>query len=97
MSGQEVGKVEVGKVEVGKVEVGKVEVGKVEVGKAWVHAFAAELGVQPPSDEEFETLLNIAGVAAHASERLAAPIACWLIGRAGIAADEAMKHARSLQ
>ena len=32
-----------------------------------------------------DTLLELAGVAAHASERTAAPIACWLVGRAGLA------------
>ena len=53
-------------------------------GKEWIAAFAERLGVAPPDDETIETLLGIAGVAAHASERTAAPIACFLIGRAGI-------------
>jgi hypothetical protein len=39
--------------------------------------------VAPPSEEEFETLLRLAGVAAHASARTAAPVACWLAARAG--------------
>ena len=66
-------------------------------GREWVDAFAAELGVEPPSEAEFETLLDIAGVAAHASERLAAPIAWWLIGAAGMSAAEAMELARGVE
>jgi hypothetical protein len=31
-----------------------------------------------------EALLDLAGTAAHASERVAAPIACYLVGRAGV-------------
>jgi hypothetical protein len=31
-----------------------------------------------------EQLLTLAGEAAHRSERTAAPIACWLAGRAGL-------------
>ena len=53
-------------------------------GQEWISAFASELGVAPPDDQTIETLLAIAGVAAHASERTAAPIACYLIGRAGL-------------
>ena len=52
-------------------------------GREWLEVFAAQIGVDPPDDATIETLLDIAGVAAHASERIAAPIACYLIGRAG--------------
>ena len=31
-----------------------------------------------------ETLLRLAGHAAHSSERWAAPLACWLVGRRGV-------------
>jgi hypothetical protein len=51
--------------------------------REWIRDFAAALGVAPPSEEEFETLLRLAGVAAHASARTAAPVACWLAARAG--------------
>ena len=51
---------------------------------AWIAAFAARLGLEPPDAATVETLLDLAGVAAHASQRTAAPIACWLIGRAGL-------------
>jgi hypothetical protein len=50
----------------------------------WIAAFAARLGVEPPAPDVVDTLLDLAGVAAHASERTAAPIACWLVGRAGV-------------
>ncbi len=53
-------------------------------GHEWIAAFAAKLGVDAPDDATIETLLDLAGVAAHASERIAAPIACYLIGRSGI-------------
>jgi hypothetical protein len=50
----------------------------------WVADFAAELGVDPPDAATVETLLALAGTAAHASERTAAPIACYLVGLAGV-------------
>ena len=49
----------------------------------WIAGFAASLGVEPPDAETVETLLDLAGTAAHASERTAAPIACYLVGLAG--------------
>ena len=52
-------------------------------GEEWVAAFAAELGVAPPDAATVEVLLNLAGAAAHASERTAAPIACYLVGLVG--------------
>jgi hypothetical protein len=59
----------------------------------WIEKFAAELGVDPPTEEEFATLLELAGDAAHSSERIAAPIACWLVGRAGTSPDTARELA----
>lgn len=52
--------------------------------ESWIAAFAAELGVDPPTEETVEILLDLAGVAAHSSERIAAPIACYLVGIAGL-------------
>jgi hypothetical protein len=49
----------------------------------WIARFAADLGVEPPDPTTVETLLDLAGTAAHASERTAAPIACYLVGLAG--------------
>lgn len=51
-------------------------------------AFAAEIGVDAPSEGETATLLQLASVAAHASERTAAPIACWIAGASGLPAAE---------
>lgn len=63
-------------------------------GRTWLAGFAAHLGLTAPSEEDIETLLDLAGVAAHDSERIAAPIACWLIGTAGMAPTEALAAAR---
>ncbi|HMS12081.1 MAG: DUF6457 domain-containing protein [Microthrixaceae bacterium] len=65
-------------------------------GRAWVASFAAQLGIDPPDADEVERLLELASVAAHASERLAAPLACWLVGRAGLDASTAIELGRRL-
>ena len=52
-------------------------------GREWITQFAERLGVEPPDDKTIEVLLTLAGAAAHSSERTAAPIACYLVGRAG--------------
>jgi uncharacterized protein DUF6457 len=54
----------------------------------WIAAFAGEAGVERPSNEQVRELLSLAGVAAHASERTAAPIACWIAGRSELSLDE---------
>lgn len=54
------------------------------IAREWIDDFAARLGVEAPDDKTIEVLLAIAGDAAHASERVAAPIACYLVGRAGL-------------
>jgi Domain of unknown function (DUF6457) len=58
-------------------------------GDEWIEAFSARLGVEPPDADTIERLLELAGTAAHASERTAAPIACYLVGRTGMAVDAA--------
>lgn len=60
----------------------------------WLAGFAAVIGAAAPDDEVNEALLNLAGVAAHDSERIAAPIACWMAGVAGVDPAEALKRAR---
>ena len=62
----------------------------------WLAAYAEKLGTAPPSTEEFKTILDLAGEAAHASERVAAPAACWVAARAGVELDEALRIAREL-
>jgi hypothetical protein len=57
----------------------------------WIERFGSALGVPAPTADEIEELLALAGVAAHASERIAAPISCWLVARSGhsvVAASE---------
>jgi hypothetical protein len=53
-------------------------------GPEWLRRFAAELGLPEPTDADIEPLLALAGAAAHASERTAAPLSCWLAGKAGV-------------
>jgi hypothetical protein len=55
----------------------------------WIAAFAAALGRPAPSQAEMDAVLSLASVAAHASERRAAPIACWLAATAGTPPAEA--------
>jgi Domain of unknown function (DUF6457) len=55
----------------------------VDVG-VWLQRFAEEVGTAAPTPEEQESLLAMAGTAAHASERIAAPLSCWMAARAGI-------------
>jgi Domain of unknown function (DUF6457) len=62
----------------------------------WTSKFATALGIDAPSESEVGTLLSLASVAANASERVAAPVACWLAAKAGRAPDEALALARSL-
>jgi hypothetical protein len=62
----------------------------------WLAAYAEKLGTTPPSTEEFKTILDLAGEAAHASDRVAAPAACWVAARAGVDLNEALRLAREL-
>jgi Domain of unknown function (DUF6457) len=62
----------------------------------WLAAFAANLGTDPPTKDELKAVLDLAGEAAHASERIAAPVACWLAAKAGVGLDEAMRLAREV-
>ncbi len=62
----------------------------------WITAFAARLGVTPPDAATIDELLAVAGVAAHASERTAAPITCFLIGASGVSPADAATIAQDL-
>lgn len=64
--------------------------------KQWLAAYASKLGTEPPTTQEFKAVLDLAGEAAHASERVAAPVACWLAARAGVDLEEALALAREL-
>lgn len=54
----------------------------------WIEQFATQLGVPTPSAEEVDSLLELAAIAAHASERTAAPLACWIAGRSDRSLEE---------
>ncbi len=62
----------------------------------WIADFAERLGTEAPDSEEFKAILDLAAEAAHASERVAAPVACWLSARAGIDLGEAIRLAREV-
>ena len=64
--------------------------------REWLAAYAEKLGTDPPSTEEFKVLLDLAGEAAHSSERVAAPVACWVAAKAGVSPDEALRIAKEL-
>jgi Domain of unknown function (DUF6457) len=49
----------------------------------WIAEFAATIGAEAPDSTTVDELLDLAAVAAHASERTAAPIACYLAGLSG--------------
>ena len=64
--------------------------------KEWLGAYAERLGTEPPSADELKTILDLAAEAAHASERIAAPVACWLSARAGRSPEESLALAREV-
>jgi len=59
-------------------------------------AFAAETGTSAPTQDEIDALLEVATIAAHASERLAAPLTCWIGGASGLPATELLAIAQRL-
>jgi hypothetical protein len=62
----------------------------------WIERFAEELGVSSPDEEELARVLELASVAAHSSERRAAPVACWLAGASGRSSAEMIEVAKRL-
>jgi hypothetical protein len=64
--------------------------------REWINAYAERLGTEPPSTDEFSKLLDIAAEAAHASERVAAPVACWVAAKAGVDPDEGLSVAHQI-
>ena len=64
--------------------------------EAWIESIAAEANGTPPTETEIGKLLKLAAVAAHSSERIAAPLACWIAGREGLDLDEAIAMAERI-
>ena len=62
----------------------------------WTQRFAEAVGGEPPSEAELTEILELAAVAAHASERKAAPVACWIAGRTGMPLPEAIAVAQRM-
>ncbi len=62
-------------------------------GEDWIARFATEVGAVAPDQAQVDKLLKLAAVAAHSSERIAAPIACWIAGTAGLDLDRAIEIA----
>jgi hypothetical protein len=64
--------------------------------REWIDAYAAALGAPAPDEARVGAILRLASEAAHASERIAAPVACWLAAEAGLDPEAALARARSL-
>jgi hypothetical protein len=62
----------------------------------WIDAYAERLGIAAPSDDELRAILDLAAEAAHGSQRIAAPVACWLSARAGRSLEESIALAREV-
>jgi hypothetical protein len=62
----------------------------------WLAAYAERLGVPAPTQDELTAVLDLAGEAAHASQRIAAPVACWLAARAGLDLEAAIRLAKEV-
>jgi hypothetical protein len=63
----------------------------------WIQEFCDEIGMPAPTEEETETILRLAAIAAHASERTAAPVACWIAGTSGKPLAELQAAAEGVQ
>ena len=64
--------------------------------KDWIAAYAEQLGTEPPTADELKAILALAAEAAHASERIAAPVACWLSAKAGRSLEESLALAQGI-
>jgi hypothetical protein len=64
--------------------------------RQWLVAYAEALGTDAPDQAQVDELLALAGVAAHAAERVAAPLSTWLAAKAGVDPTEARRLATEL-
>ncbi|HEV2981202.1 MAG TPA: DUF6457 domain-containing protein [Solirubrobacteraceae bacterium] len=62
----------------------------------WIARFAELARVPAPTAQQVDTLLALAGVAAHASQRTAAPLACWIAGRSQLSPAELCELAATI-
>jgi hypothetical protein len=63
----------------------------------WLAEYAAKLGTDAPAPEEFAAILELAGAAAHSSERVAAPAATWVAAKSGRPLGEALEIAKAME
>ncbi|HQU00229.1 MAG TPA: DUF6457 domain-containing protein [Acidimicrobiales bacterium] len=62
----------------------------------WLDEYALAIRGEALSSDERELILALAGVAAHAAERTAAPLTCWIAATAGLSPEAALETAREL-
>jgi hypothetical protein len=62
----------------------------------WIQDFCQQVGIPAPTETDREAILRLAAVAAHASERIAAPIACWVGGASGKSLSELIELAEGI-
>ena len=65
--------------------------------QTWIAAYAERVGATAPSADEFQAILDLAAEAAHSSERVAAPVACWVAAKAGLPLTDALAAARDIE
>ena len=70
--------------------------GEGRTAEEWVAEFARSIGADTPDRAEMGAILKLAATAAHASERTAAPMACWIAGASGLSLDELNEVAKRL-
>ncbi len=64
--------------------------------REWLAQLATELGIEQLDEGDIADILELAGIAAHVSERQAAPLSCWLAASAGRSAEEALQVTRKV-
>lgn len=65
--------------------------------QAWLAEFCRRIGVDPPTPAQTDELLGLAATAAHSSERIAAPLACWAAGVSGRPVEELARLAEEVE
>ena len=63
----------------------------------WIASFAERIDAEPPSAADVDGILRLAAIAAHGSERTAAPVACWIAAGTGRPLEELHEIADGVQ
>jgi hypothetical protein len=63
----------------------------------WIAEFARKVGLPPPDPQQVGAILRLAAIAAHASERTAAPVACWIAGVSGRSLEDLCAAAETVE